>query len=174
MGKLTQGIPGFATTKTESVQQEEQTGSGGTQQGGEVNTQGATTATSWITLPARMVSAHENALKESALGTIAEETNPVPKEVDDGLGIAGEILRDPTKMKILVEYQPVAEILQQEKITNLMSNAEIQHMAKEGDLIGVLNHPSMQTILQDPVLRQSIDKIDLEELLERLKTNEVK
>ena len=148
MGKLTAQIPAFNPTVQEGVEQVKDD--------------------SLITLPARMVDAHRKGLEESTLGEVAEETSPVPESVDKGLDVAGEILKDPGKMQKLVEYEPVAEVLQGQIIQGLMEDEEIKAMAAEGDIFGIMNHPKTQEMLNDPEIQETLEGIDMNELLDAL------
>ncbi|HLC75557.1 MAG TPA: hypothetical protein VJB82_00335 [Candidatus Peribacterales bacterium] len=121
-------------------------------------------------LPTAIIRAHGDAFRTSALGTFAQKTNPLLHTFDVGISLATQISTNPKAMQTLMAYPPVADIIDEPVVRNLIANPDIQAMAKEGNMIGIMNHPSVQEMLNDPEVQKKLQEIDpsaLKALLEK-------
>jgi len=121
-------------------------------------------AESLLMLPAKMLSTHKQGLEQSTLGSIAENTSPVPDEIETSVEIFSEVSQNPEKLVELLEYEPITQMLEQESVLQLMGNQEIREMAEEGDFMGILNHPDVQSVMEDPDIQELMKSIDPEEV----------
>jgi len=121
-----------------------------------------------LQLPAKIVSSHRKGLAESSLGSIAEETNPAPEEIQDAIDIVSTITKNPEKMQQLMQSEEISNVMEQKAVQTIMQNTEIQTMAAEGDMMGLMNHPDVQAMLNDPDVQAALEDIDTETLLELL------
>jgi uncharacterized membrane protein required for colicin V production len=129
---------------------------------------GAARQNELLMLPAKMVGAHKQALENSAIGSFAEETNPVPKTVTRGIDVATGVMKDPKKLQRLVEHRDIAHIMQQQSVQKLMQNEEIRTLARKGDIVAIMHHPAVVEMLEDPALQESLQGVHMEELLQYL------
>ncbi len=117
-----------------------------------------------LLFPATFMGAHNAAFRESALGKFAAKTNPTLHTLDVGVSLTTEILQKPENLKKIVTYPPIAEIIQQKGVQDLLLNEEIQAMMEKNDILGLMNHPATQKMLSDPKVQEALKKIDPEEL----------
>lgn len=154
MGSLVGNIPGLSPAAAEE---------GGKKPAQESSVKGI------LLFPARLIAGHNEAFRESALGIFAARLNPAAAKFDTGISIATEVMKNPENMQKLAGYQPVAEILKEGAVKDLMSNPEIQKMAAEGNIYGILNHPATKKMLSDPKIQEALANIDPAELEKMLK-----
>ena len=121
-----------------------------------------------ILLPARFIAGHNEAFRKSALGIFAARLNPATAKFDTGISVATEVMKNPKNMENLIEYEPVADIIKKDAVQNLMKDPEIQKMAVEGNIYGILNHPATKKMLSDPEIQKALENIDPEELKKML------
>jgi len=112
----------------------------------------------------QFITAHADTLRESSIGKIAESTNPVTESYGTEITIAKEILENPEKAKKLFEEGPMAEIMQEQAVQDVLKNPEVQELAQEGDIMGLLQHPAIVELLNDPVMKAELEKINAEDI----------
>jgi uncharacterized membrane protein required for colicin V production len=127
---------------------------------------------SLLMLPAEMVGAHTEGLQKSALGEIAEETNPVPHNVNTSIDIASAMLADPTKMQKLARNASFSALLNHDSVQDVLHNPDIQKLVAAGDLFGIINHPAITVMMNDPALQESMKTIDVDQLMRSLNEEE--
>jgi len=154
MGSLVGSMPGLSAVTTQE---------GGGKPAQESSTKGM------ILFPARLIAGHNEAFRESSLGIFAARLNPAAAKFDTGISVATEVMKNPENMQKLAQYAPVAEILKEDAVKDLMSDPEIQKMAAEGNIYGILNHPATKKMLSDPAIQKALENIDPKELEKMLK-----
>lgn len=117
---------------------------------------------------ADVVGAHREALMESTIGNVAEETSPVPPAVTEGIGILAEIAENPAKMEKVIQSEPVQNLMRQEAVLDLAANEEVRALAERRDVMGLLNHPAVRRAMDDPSVQEALKGIDAEALMRSL------
>lgn len=115
-------------------------------------------------LPAKITETHSKAFEDSFIGEIAEETDPTPEAISEGIEIFSTVMEEPEKIADVIEYDPIKEIIEDDVVLEFMQNEEIQDLAEEQDLMGILNHPATQALFDDPTIQEKMQEIDAEEL----------
>jgi len=121
-----------------------------------------------LQLPAKIMSTHREGLAESALGEIAEKTNPAPAEIVDSIDLISELTRNPEKMQQVMQSEQMTQMMQLPSVQNVIENQELQSLAEQGDFMGLLNHPAITEVLDDPAVQEALQSIDPSELMEML------
>jgi len=127
---------------------------------------------SLLLLPAKITAAHREGLAQSILGAIAEETNPVPEQVFQGTEIIMEAMQNPASLEKIVEYEPVMELMEMKSVQDLLNNDDIRELAAEGNIMELLKHPAIKEIADNPAIQTSLQKIDIEEVMQLLENQE--
>jgi len=115
-------------------------------------------------LPSAIVRGHGDAFRASALGVFAQNTNPLLQTFDVGISIATHVSSNPESLQKLAEYKPIADMMEQSAVQNLLTNADIKAMAEEGNMIGIMNHPAVQEMLKNQDIQKMLQEINPEEL----------
>lgn len=138
----------------------------------EVSEETSGTKMELLQLPAKIISTHREGLAESALGEIAEKTNPAPTKIVDSIDLVSELTQDPEKMQKVMQSEQMTQMMQLPSVQNVIENEELQSLAVQGDFMGLLNHPAIVELLDDPEVQEALKEIDLSELKELIQEEE--
>jgi hypothetical protein len=108
-------------------------------------------------------------LKESLelgkAGEFFQSVDVVPKEMYDIIAQVSQVVSDQDAMLRFIEYPGIQELMQNPKITALLSDPAVLAAAEKRNFIALMGNKSLIAAAEDPELGSQIRKIDLQAAL---------
>ncbi len=108
----------------------------------------------------------KNSLEMGVIGDAVKKTDMIPAKTYEALGKVGEVVSSPKKAERFLSYPGARNLTGHPKITALRNDPEISQMIAQGRLFELLQNEKIRDVLNDPTIIKQIKNFDLQRALD--------
>jgi len=108
----------------------------------------------------------KNSLEMGVIGDAVKKTDMIPAKTYEALGKVGEVVSSPKKAERFLSYPGARNLTGHPKIAALRNDPEISQMIAQGRLFELLQNEKIRDVLNDPTIIKQIKNFDLQRALD--------